>query len=226
MLAVAAFGTLAFASTASAAVMVTVTPSTSSWTQDDTRPGGNVTWTNQYGAPPGLGRGSLKLTTNLTTAAKAGLYTHTMAGFPVRYVFALSYWTYQAATVPPNPVHAAASYQFQIDINGSATGGFTTLVYEPYQNGLVQPTTWQRWDVDAGSFWSSRTVADGTCAFLAGGGGPPFYTLAQIKMMCPNAVVVGIGVNVGSNNPGYTVATDGVQFNPVIYNFELGNRRH
>jgi hypothetical protein len=83
ILVIAAFGALVFTSVASAAVMVTVTPNTSSWTQDDTRPGGTVTWTNQYGAPAGLGRGSLKLTSpQLDTAAKAGLYTHTMAGFP------------------------------------------------------------------------------------------------------------------------------------------------
>jgi hypothetical protein len=91
---------------------------------------------------------------------------------------------------------------------------------------VVQPATWQQWDVDAGLFWSSRTVSSGTCALAAGAGGPPMYTLAYIKSTCPNAVVAGIGVNIGTFNPGYTVATAGVQFNPVIYNFELAKRRH
>ena len=39
--------------------------------------------------------------------------------------------------------------------------------------------------------------------------------------MCPNAVVVGFGVNIGSNNPSYTVRTDLVDFNGTTYNFEL-----
>ena len=65
-------------------------------------------------------------------------------------------------------------------------------------------------------------MTDGTCALVAGAGGPPLYTLAVVKTICPNAIVLGIGVNIGSFNPGYTVATDGVQFNDTIYNFEVG----
>ncbi len=134
----------------------------------------------------------------------------------------LSYWTYQAPgnTAPT----AAASYQLQLDINGGAEGGFTTLVYEPYWNGVVVPATWQQWDVDAGQFWSSRTVTDGTCSLVAGAGGPPLYTLATLKTLCPNAEVLGIGVNIGTFNPSYTVATDGVTFNDTTYDFEVGLR--
>jgi hypothetical protein len=205
---------------------ICVTAGTSSWTQDDTRPGGTVRFTNDYGAPPGLGPGSLELKTPFAdNGAKAGLYTHTMAGTPLSAVYALSYWTYQAVTVPPNPAVADASYQLQIDVNGAALGGFTTLVFEPYWNPSQQaivPGAWQRWDVDAGFFWSSRTVADlPSCVLAAGAGGPPLYTLAQVQAMCPNAVVVGIGVNVGTFNSGYTVATDGVQFNNKTYNFQV-----
>ena len=36
--------------------------------------------------------------------------------------------------------------------------------------------------------------------------------------------MLGLGVNIGTFNPGYTVATDGVQFNDTTYNFELGRR--
>jgi hypothetical protein len=217
---IGALAMLAFASTAAAADRVVVTQNTASWTQDDTRGGGTVTFTEEYGAPAGLGDGSLKLTTTLSTADKAGLYTHTMAGMPLADVNTLGYWTYQAMTV--QPPHAAASYQLQIDTNGLDTpGGFTTLVFEPYQNGIVVNGVWQQWDVDAGLFWSSRAT---DCGLLPGAGGPPMYTLQQVKTMCPNAVVVGIGVNIGTFNPGYTVATDGVQFNDTIYDFELGRR--
>jgi hypothetical protein len=223
---IAAIGAMAFAGIASAATTVVVTQNSAGWTQDDTRPGGTVTWTEEYGAPPGLGDGSLKLTTDLTTSAKAGLYNHTMAGTPLADVDTLAYWTYQATTV--QPPHAAASYQLQIDANGLDTpGGFTTLVFEPYQNvtqGVIVNGVWQKWDVDAGLFWSSRGVTDGTCLLVAGAGGPPMYTLGTVQTLCPNAVVVGIGVNIGTFNPGYTVATDGVQFNDTIYDFELGRR--
>jgi hypothetical protein len=208
------------AATALAATTVRVTQNDGSWTQDDTRGGGTVTWTGAYGAPSGLGSSSLQLATTASTADKAGLYTHTMAGTPLADVTDLSYYTYQPAGNAP---FADASYQLQVD-----TGcGFTTLVFEPYENvaqGPIVANTWQKWDVDNGLFWSSRTVACGTSTLVAGAGGAPFYTLAQVKAMFPNAVVVGIGVNVGTFNPGYTVAVDGVQFNDTIYNFEIGTR--
>ena len=213
-------GVLALAGTAAAAERVVVTQNSAGWTQDDTRGGGTVSWTEEFGAPAGLGDGSLKLTTTLNPGDKAGLYNHTMAGTPLADVDTLGFWTYQALT--GQPPHAAASYQLQIDVNGAATGGFTTLVYEPYWNGAVLPGQWQQWDVDAGLFWSSRTVPE--CGLVAGAGGPPLYTLQQVKTLCPNAVVVGIGVNVGTNNPNYTVGTDGVQFNETIYDFEVGRR--
>jgi len=38
--------------------------------------------------------------------------------------------------------------------------------------------------------------------------------------MCPNAVVAGFGVNIGSNNPSYNVLTDLVNFNGDVYDFE------
>ncbi len=208
---------LVFASVAAAATIV-VTQNSSGWGPMDTRPGGAVEFTEEHGAPAGLGEGSLELTTDATTAAKADYWTLAHAGTPLADVTDLSYWTYQAAT--PQAPTAAASYQVQVDTNGAAEGGFTTLVYEPYWNGTVVPATWQQWDVDAGLFWSSRTVAE--CGLVAGAGGPPLYTLDAVEALCPDAVVGGIGVNVGSFNPGYTVATDGVTFNDTTYDFELG----
>jgi hypothetical protein len=102
----------------------------------------------------------------------------------------------------------------------NATSGFTTLVYEPYQNGSVATGTWQSWDVDAGQFWSSRTVTCSNGGVVAGAGGAPFYTLSQIATMCPQAVVVGFGVNIGTYNPSYNVETDLVSFNGTAYDFE------
>jgi hypothetical protein len=41
--------------------------------------------------------------------------------------------------------------------------------------------------------------------------------------MCPNAVTLAFGVNVGTYNPGYLVETDGVNFNGTTYDFEFAN---
>ncbi len=209
-------GILAFAMIAPSialAATVTVTPtSTVGWSTADTRPGGAVNYVIDATSPyPGE---ALQLTTDATTTAKAQ-YLHA-TNTAIGSVTDLGYYTKQVA----GPAYADPSYQLLVDLNGSTTGGFTTFVYEPYQNGTVTNGTWQQWDVDAGQFWSSRSFSEGTCVISAGGGGAPFYTLAGLKTMCPDAEVVGFGVNIGTNNPSYDVYTDGVAFNGTIYDFE------
>ena len=49
---------------------------------------------------------------------------------------------------------------------------------------------------------------------------PPFYSLSTLQTNCPNAVVVGFGVNVGTFNPNYDVYADLVDFNGTTYDFE------
>ena len=93
-------------------------------------------------------------------------------------------------------------------------------MYEPYQNGVVTLGAWQQWDVDQGLFWSTRSFSNGTCQVQGTSGGPATYTLAALQTMCPNAVVVGFGVNIGSNNPSYDVETDLFDFNGTVYDFE------
>lgn len=202
------------ASAADSQVIVTPT-NTQGWSTADTRPGGEVEFITDSTAPGDPAKGALQLKTDATTTAKAQ-YLHE-ANTPLADVTGLSYSTKQNSA---SFVGGDASYQFLVDLNGTAAGGFTTFVYEPYQNGVVTPGNWQSWDVDAGQFWSSRTVTDGTCAVVAGGGGAPFYTLAGLKATCPNAVAIGFGVNVGSNNPSYDVEADLVNFNGTTYNFE------
>ncbi len=211
---VAVVGTLALVTLVSAATTTVVTPSnTEGWSTADTRPGGAVNFVADATSPfPG---GALQLTTNASTTAKAQ-YLHA-TNTPLSAVTDLSYYTKQ---VSAPFLGAAASYQVIVYLNGTSTG-FTTLVYEPYHNGTVATGTWQQWDVDAGQFWSSRSFTDGTCTVTAGGGGAPFYTLAGLQAACPAAVVIGFGVNIGSNNPSYDVYTDGVVFNETTYDFEL-----
>lgn len=197
---------------------VVVTPTnTQGWSTSDTRPGGAVNFVVDATSPAPTG--ALQLTTDATTTAKAQ-YLHA-ANTPLASVTELSYYSKQVSAAFPQ---GDPSYQLIVNLTG--TGGFTTMVFEPYENlgnngnAAIVPNAWQKWDVAAGHFWSSRTVTDGTCAIVAGQGGPPFYTLAQLKAMCPSAVAIGFGVNIGSNNPSYNVETDLVDFNGTTYDFE------
>jgi hypothetical protein len=142
---------------------------------------------------------------------------------PLSDVNTLSYSTRQ---ISGPALIADPSYQLPICAGGivnNACVGFTTLVFEPYQHGVITPNDSQSWD-DGGSpnaFWSSRnvTVGESSC-ILVGNQGPPTYSLSSLKSICPDAVVVQYGVNVGSNNPGYVVNTDAFNFNGTVYNFE------
>ena len=161
-LAILAMSVLVFAGVAAAATVI-VTQNSSGWFEE-TAAGGDVEFTEAYNAPPGLGDGAVELTTTSDTASRAGLFTNAHAGTPLATVTTLGYWTYQAQgnTAPV----ADPSYQLQIDANGLATaGGFTTLVFEPYGNVIRpdRPGDWQHWDVDAGLFWSSRSVPECGC---------------------------------------------------------------
>jgi hypothetical protein len=192
----------------------TVTPNHQlGWSTADTRPGGDVNFVVDSAAP--AGNGALQLTTDATTTAKAQ-YLHD-AQVPLSSVTSLSYWTKQnsASFAGGDP-----SYQLPVYLDGTPAS-FTTLVYEPYENGIVTPNVWQRWQVDQGQFWSSRTASGGGgCSVVAGFGGAPFYPLAALKAACPNAVVIGFGVNIGSNNPSYDVEADLVALNSQVYDFE------
>jgi hypothetical protein len=198
---------------------VVVTPTnTQGWSTADTRPGGAVDYVVDASAPGSPKVGALRLTTDATTTSKAQ-YMHE-ANVALGNVLQLSYSTKQNSA---SFVSGDASYQLPVCLGGIVGGscvGFTTFVYEPYENGTVTPGVWQSWDVDSGQLWSSRSYASGTCAVVAGGGGAPFYTLAGLQASCPSAVAVGFGVNIGSNNPSYNVEADLVNFNGTTYNFE------
>jgi hypothetical protein len=182
------------------------------WYREDTRVGGGVTLTKDFGAPPNFGDGALALTTNATTKAKAQLFTsHHVTGTLLSAITKLGYYTYQSSTT--SPAIADAALQITVNLPG---GGFTTLVYEPYQGSggpnPIVPDTWQYWDATGGNWWSTRDVTCGSYHLAAGHGGAPFTNPTALGTNCPGAKVLQIGVNVGSANPGYTVAVDGVEF--------------
>lgn len=224
----------AFAASSKRGRVIVVTPDNQQgWTTAETRPGGTVSFVSDPTAP--RGKGALQLTTDLTTAAKAQ-YLHN-TNTPLAQVNELGYWTKQILL--PGPV-ADPSYQLAMCLNGvTATGcapqtapgtgsGFSTLVYEPYQGGqgVVVNNVWQKWTIDnTGLFWSTRTVVCQNGVIAGTPGGPSTYTIAMVKTMCPSAVVVQFGVNIGSNNPGYVVRTDLFDFNGTIYDFEPSHAR-
>lgn len=197
--------------------LVVTASNTRGWTTADTRPGGAVALVLDATAPGGTG--ALQLTTNNTTAAKAQ-YLHETST-PLADVTDLSYYVKQNSALFEQ---GQASFQLLVNLCGP-DAGFTTFVFEPYQNVNMVPVaaagTWQQWDVDADQFWSSRSVTCGSSSVQAGFGGPPFYTLAALKAAFPDAVAVGFGVNIGTFNADWDVQADLVQFNETIYDFEV-----
>lgn len=209
---------VAGASSALAASTIVVTPANpQGWSTADTRPGGTVTFVSDPTSP--LPAGALQLTTDLTMTAKAQ-YLHA-ANTPLSSVTEAGYYTKNMSVSPI----ADPSYQLVMCLNGATTCGFTTLVFEPYQNvlGPIVANAWQHWDTASGLYWSTRTVACSNGTVTGTPGGPATYTIAQVSSMCPNAVVIGFGVNIGTNNPGYLVRTDGFNFNGTTYDFQLTN---
>jgi hypothetical protein len=202
--------------------VIVTSDNTHGWSTADTNTGGDVKFITDSTAPGDPDKGALQLTTDATTAAKAQYMHLASANTQLSDVTDLSYYTKQNA---PAGTIADASYQLPVFLNGG-TSGFSTLVYEPYQNptqGTITNGEWQQWDVDQGLFWSTRTVTCSNGTINGTPGGPATYTLAQVNSICPEAVVIGFGVNIGSNNPSYDVETDLVRFNDTTYNFEPSN---
>lgn len=229
-LVLSAFGLLMGSGAASLALLGTAhaTPTTVIVTQSNTQgwstaytsAGGTVSYSNDTTALGSPNTGALELTTDATNTARAQYMHGTVTD--LSSVNELSYSTKQKA----GPAVADPSYQLPVclgGVSGTTCIGFTTLVYEPYWNGTVAPNTWQSWNVMNGQLWSSKTASDPSntdCTVDAGAGGPPFYTIAQLQVACPNAVVTGFGVNIGTYNPNYDVEADLVDFNGTSYNFE------
>ena len=221
----AAVGTLVVvgASSTLAGTTVVVTPANQQgWSTSDTRPGGTVTFVSDPSSP--LPPAALQLTTDSTAAAKAQ-YLHA-ANAPLSSVIEAGYYTKQVS----GSAVADPSYQLVMCLSGgtlaAGTCGFSTLVFEPYQNplmGPIVPNVWQHWNVETGLFWSTRSVTCSKGPVAGTPGGPAIYTIGAIQTMCPSAVVIGFGLNIGSNNPGYVVRSDWVDFNGTTYDFQLTN---
>jgi hypothetical protein len=178
------------------------TPPTSNWVLY-TRAAGTGAFRTGPGAPPS-GVGSLETVTP-TGADKVFLFNYDHVGTALADVNALGYATYRDSGAVANQLPAI---NIQVDVNGAAAGGFTTLVFEPVYNTAqqaIQDDAWQTWDAYAGGqaiWWSSNPIP----------GAPnrdTFVTWDTIVANNPAAVIVGgFGVNQGSGNPALVAASD------------------
>lgn len=178
------------------------TPPTSNWVLY-TRNAGTGAFRTGPGAPPS-GVGSLETVTP-TGADKVFLFNYDHVGTALEEINALGYATYRDAGAVANQLPAI---NIQVDVNGAAAGGFTTLVFEPVYNTsqqAIQDDTWQTWDAYAGGqaiWWSSNPIP----------GAPnrdTFVTWDTIIANNPDAVIVGgFGINQGSGNPALTASSD------------------
>jgi hypothetical protein len=154
-------------------------------------------------ATPPSGIGSYEIVTP-TGADKATLFNFDHVGTALADINKLGYATYRTA----GSASQVAALNIQVDVNGGAPGGFTTLVFEPVYNtdqGVVVSNTWQTWDAYNGGqaiWWSSNPIP----------GAPnrdTFVSWETIVAANPDAVIVGgFGINQGSGNPALTTSAD------------------
>ena len=194
------------------------TPPTDSWVLY-TRNAGTGAFRTGPGTPP-AGIGSLEFVTP-TGNDKVFLFNFDHIGTPLSSISAISYATYRTSGGVANQVPAL---NMQVDYNGDAAGGFTTLVFEPVYNtaqGSIQDGAWQNWDAfysGQGRWWSTRDIP-GVCAFNC------FVPWSTIVAANPDAVISGgFGVNQGSGNPALTASSDKLTIayggDSLTYNFE------
>lgn len=163
------------------------------------------------------GVGSLQLSTP-TGADKVYAFNYDHLGTPLTSITDIAYSTYRVA----GSAQQVAALNIEVDYNGPAAGGFTTLVFEPVYNtsqGAVINGTWQRWAAaGSGRWWSTKNIP-GVCAFTC------YATWSDIVAANPGATILGgFGINQGSGNPGLTTKVDaltlGVSGSSVTYDFE------
>jgi len=170
------------------------------------------------GSPP-LGVGSFEMKTPLATD-KGTLFNFDHVGTRLADINAISYATYREGTSTAT-AGQLPSINIQVDANGAAPGGFTTLVFEPIYNpsqGSIQDNVWQTWNAFNGIWWSTRDI-NGVCANTC------YVSWHDIVAANPDATILGgFGVNQGSGNGGLFAATDaltlGVGGMSWTYNFE------
>jgi hypothetical protein len=163
---------------------------------------------------PPLGTGSFQMST-ADGSQKVFLFNYDHVGTDLGDVADISYSTYRTT----GSAQQVAALNLQIDYNGAAPGGFSTLVFEPVYNtdqGAVVSGEWQDWTATGSGIWWSTQPINGVCPFTC------YVSWNDIVAANPDAVILGgVGVNQGSGNPGLTSSVDAFTFDETTYDFEL-----
>lgn len=190
------------------------------WYQDDVRGTGVAEIANDHGSAPGFGSSALVLDTPESADKANAFKTVAAQDLGLGDVTAIGYRAFRSSSSTANGLQAPA-LNIKVDVNGlDVAGGFTTLVYEPVYNGYQSGfpvDTWTALDAYNGGngiWWSSNPIP-------AAPNRDTFVSWSTIAAANPNAVILAIGANQGSGNPGLYGAIDGYVFNGDTYDFEL-----
>lgn len=131
------------------------------WNDKDDTPTGSPGALVGGPATPPAGAGSVELgpltDSGTTGGGHSVIATNRYFGTPLASITSLSYSSYQ-----PGPTLAVA-LQFDVRYRTTDTAYGGRLVFEPYQNGAVTVGSgWQSWSPLAGTWWASKTDANGT----------------------------------------------------------------
>jgi len=190
--------------------------------------GGEVTFTDEFGAPPGFGTGALKLQTGLTNSSRAQLNSTQDAGMLLDDIKDVSYWTYKSSDSAIGSDAQGPSINIAILADG--VGSFTTLVFEPIYtpgnggNSAYGLSEWKFWDASGEALWWSTQSVPGVCGINilpVNCGGDPYYAkFDDIKTANPDAVILGYAMNLGTWNPYIIAAVDGFTVGEKTFDFE------
>lgn len=184
----------------------------------DARPPGTAEVSDAFGAPTGGNEAALRLQTP-DGSAKASIVSREDAGSPLaEWIPTAAYSAYQDSADNANQF---PSLQLEVDFNGPAEGGFSTLTYEPVYNDVsTAPKEWHHYQAGLGDWCSTRAipgVIDADQTRCDNGGDKPLSSY----LASTGIVVAGVIVNQGSGNPGLDAAVDLVSTPSTTYDFEL-----
>jgi hypothetical protein len=178
------------------------TPPTNNWVYYTRTAASTGTFRTGPDTPPS-GVGSFEISTP-TGGDKGFLFNYEHVGTRLADINKIGYSTYRTA----GSLQQVTALNIQVDVNGPAPGGFTTLVFEPVYNtaqGAVVSGQWQTWDayLNGGAIWWSTRDIPGVCAFSC------YVSWSNIVAANPDAVITGgFGLNQGSGNPNLIAASD------------------
>ena len=123
----------------------------------------------------------------------------------------------------------ALDVSLQIEVTKSTSthfaSGYTTVVFEPYQNGSSETLNeWHGHSFDRGKVWSTQAASSANPSDCTQADPCPFETFAQEN---PNAITQTVKFRIGQNNgagwPGFVGYVDDVRlgFGPVV-RYDLG----